>query len=341
MTHRHLHWLATLSKCSALCAPDAPSITRRAFLRAGLALIAGVLPAQAARLRSFNALGSSVIMLSDLFDGLDSAQDRPLGAAPLPGARIIVEAPQLAAIARDFGVAWRPATGAERAVLERAGTPLAMRKVTAALAVALAAMGAPTDADVELPGFEPPTVPTGADAQAAVAQVDFDAASGRFTALLSVTVADMDPIHARLSGTVTQMADAAMLTCHLRPGSILTADDLHTVRVRANLLHGNVALSPAEAVGQALRHDMPAGQPLTAADVMRPRLVARNDAVRMILDAGAIALNAQGVALEEGGLGERIRVQNPSSHAVVIGEITGGGEVRVTPGEAPILVAAQ
>jgi flagella basal body P-ring formation protein FlgA len=253
----------------------------------------------------------------------------------------LVEAPQLAAIARDYGVAWRPASGSERAVLERAGAQMALKPIMTALRAALVAAGAALDADIDLPGFDPPTVPAGSDAIPAVAQLSFDAATGRFTALLAVSAPEMPPIHARLSGQVTVMVQAVILTRHVRPGIVVTAEDVRTARIRAGLLRGNPAVAADAVIGQALRHDMQAGQALTALDITRPRLVARNDVVRMTLQAGGIALAAQGIALEDGGEGDRIRVQNPSSHAVMIAEITAADEVRVTPDHTPLIVAAQ
>ena len=62
-------------------------------------------------------------------------------------------------------------------------------------------------------------------------------------------------------------------------------------------------------------------------DLAHPILVARNATVRMVLSAGAIALSAEGIALEEGAMGAHIRVQNPSSHAIVLAEITGADDV--------------
>jgi len=340
MTSHRQRWIATLLRATTLCAPDMRVSWRQAALAAAF-LFAGGNQADAATLRVFNELASPDIKLSDLFAGLAATPDRLLGAAPAPGGRVIVEAPQLAAIARDFGVAWRPASGAERAVLERAGAPLPMKTVLAALRDALQAAGAPADAELQLPGFTPPVLPAGSIANTSVAQVSFDSGTGRFTALLAVTAPDIAPLNERLAGQVVAIADTVVLTRHLRPGTVLAADDVRAARLHATLLHGNIALTASDAIGQALRHDMPPGQPLSEADVMRPRLVVRNDVVRMTLEAGGINLAAQGVALEEGGIGDRIRVQNPASHAVVIGEVTGSGAVRVTPGQSPIVVAAQ
>ncbi len=326
MASRHGHWIAALGR-QALCAATAASCC-----------VGGV---QAASLRPYRELSSGIVRLSDLFDALGDTVDRDLGPAPAPGDRIIVEAPQLAAIARDFGVAWRPISGAERAVLERGGVPMDQNLVLSALRRALLAAGAPADSDIDLPGFAPPVVPAGSAAQPDVSQVQYDAPSGRFAALLTVSAADVATIHLRLSGDVVGVARAAVLTRHVRPGAVLQAEDVRTARVRAVLLRGNTALSESAAVGMALRRDLPAGQPLTNADVSRPFLVTRNGSVRMHLDAGGLTLSAQGVALEDGGLGDHVRVQNPSSHAVVIAEVTGSGEVRVDPARAPVVVAAQ
>ncbi len=45
--------------------------------------------------------------------------------------------------------------------------------------------------------------------------------------------------------------------------------------------------------------------------------------------------------MEAGALGDRIRVLNPASHAVVLAEITGAGRVRIEPGAMPLVAAAQ
>ncbi len=306
-----------------------------------LACLLAATPTPAATLRDYGQVTTGTVRLSDLFDDLGAAPDRVLGPAPAPGERIVVEAPQLAAIARDYAVDWRPSSGAERAILERAGVRLAQAAIMAPLRAALAAQGAPADGDISLPGFEPPLLPAGAAADTAVTEASFDPSSGRFTAVLNVAAAGMASVRSRLSGMVATMVEAAVLTHHLRPGAVLTAEDVRGARVRLGLLRGNTQVAPASAIGLALRHDLPPGQPLTTGDVTRPVLVARNGAVRMRLEAGGLSLAAQGVALEDGGLGETVRVQNPSSKAVVLAVVTGAGEARVLPERLPVEVAAQ
>ncbi len=316
-------------------------MTHYIWCASAIACIAVSTAAPAATLRPFRELPSAVVRLSDLFDRLGDTPDRDLGPSPAPGERITVEAPQLAAIARDFGVVWRPKSGAERAVLERGGVALAEDIVLQRVRVALTAAGAPIDADIDLPGFVPPMLPASATARTEVTQLSYDAGSAKFEGMLTVTANDMAPIHERLAGAVITVVQAAVLTHRLRPGTVLVEQDLHVARIRTALLRGNVPVAESALIGMALRRDLPVGQPLTAADVTRPMLVTRNAAVRMNLDASGIALSAQGVALEEGALGDHVRVQNPSSRAVMLAEVTGDGEVRVMPGRAPLTVATQ
>jgi flagella basal body P-ring formation protein FlgA len=346
MTLRRLRWLATLYRfgSDSETSPLAAWRRGRRLLAASACIAclgAGLGAGKAATLRDEGSLGSAHVHLSDLFDQLGTTRDKVLGASPAPGQKITVEAPQLAAIARDYGVDWRPETGAERITLERDSVRLSSDAVLHQLHDALVAMGAPADGDFSMPGYDAPLVPVGAEPHVSISEANFDPANGRFTALLTVAAAGMESVSNRVSGQVAATQEAAVLTHYLHPGTVLAAGDVRAARVRMNLLHGNVAISVAAALGQSLRHDLPPGQPLTLGDVARPVLVARNSAVSMRLDAGEISLSAQGVALEDGGMGETVRVQNPSSKAVVMAMVTGGGEVRVLALRAPLQVAAQ
>ena len=100
-----------------------------------LLIAAALLPpaARAATLRPLTTLHAPVVLLSDLFDDAGPLAARVLGPAPGPGGRIVVEARQLAAIARMFGVAWHPTSPGDAAVLERPGRALPREAVLAAL----------------------------------------------------------------------------------------------------------------------------------------------------------------------------------------------------------------
>lgn len=292
------------------------------------------MPAAAATLKPFTTLTGPIVHLSDLFEA--AGLDRPLGPAPGPGSRITVEAAQLAAIARQFGVDWQPAGPGDRAVLDRPGRSLGRDDVLAPLRAALAGNGAPRDADLELPGFTTPMVPLNAKASLNVTQLEFDAGTGRFTALLSISADGVPSAQIRLSGRIQEMVELPVPRRRMLPGDVVLASDLQWTRMNAVLARGEIVRTAAEAVGQALRRPVQPGQPLLLADLGRPVLVTKGMPMLLALDGPGIQLTATGVATEPAGLGERVRVINPVSRVVVEAEVTGPGKARVLPGSQPV-----
>jgi flagella basal body P-ring formation protein FlgA len=313
-----------------------------AFLFASCAALPACPAAHAATLRPFVQIDGAVVRLADLFDDLGATPDRALGRGPVPGARIILRAPQLAAIARDFAVDWRPATGGEQAVVERRADILPQPRITDAVRAALRAAGAPEDFEIAAPDIQPVLVPAGSNAAPSVTQLSYDQQASHFTALVSVDVPQMESVSLRISGDVIAMVPAAVTAQHLAAGHTLSERDVRTQRVRASLLRNAAPVAREAAIGMVLKHDIAAGVPLTASDLGKTLLVQRGSLVRMTLTTDGIALSAQGRALDAGALGDRIRVENPVSHLIVEADITAPAQVRVTPHPATItLVAAQ
>lgn len=305
-------------------------------LGAVLAALMQTPAALGATLRPMTTLDSGVVRLCDLFDDAGPEAARVLGPAPAAGERIVVEARQLAAIARQFGVAWRPRSSGERIVLERPGRPLERARVLTTLHEALAAAGAPDDAEIELPGFGAPLVPREIRPQIAIEQLDYHAGAGQFTAQLVATGTGMDPLRLRVSGRLREMVTLAVPTRALAAGSRIGPDDLRLARVPASSAQGEMLRDPAAAAGLVLRRAARPGQPLRRADLERPEAVSKGARVTMRLHAPGLLLLAHGEALESGPLGARIAVLNPTSRAVVEGEIIGAGLVSVAQGSVPI-----
>jgi flagella basal body P-ring formation protein FlgA len=293
----------------------------------------------AATLRTSSTLAGADVLVSDLFDDAGSAAGRVLGPSPAPGGRIVVEAAQLGAIARQFGVDWQPASAADRAVLERPGRLVRREDMLAALRAALQSGGAPSGFEIEMPGFTPPLVPPEAHERVVVDQLDYDASGGRFTALMAVTADGIAPARLRLSGRIDEIAELPIATHRLQPGHVLQADDLHIGKVRRSTLRIEVAEQPEQAVGMAVRTAVAAGQPVPIADLVRSAMIEKGAIITLVLESGGLALAAQGQALEAGAEGETIRVLNPGSHAVVAAVVIAPGRARVTPGSAPTLPA--
>ena len=304
-------------------------------------MLCTAVPATAATLRPATTLHSPTVLLRDLFDDPGAEGGRVLGPGPGPGGRIVVEAAQLLAIAKQFDVDWRPASSADRAVLERPGFPMSRDAALAAVRSALVAAGASPDCAIDLTGFAAPLIPLGGVPHSVVSQLDYDSRGGHFSALLSIAGEGMEPIDLRVAGQVREMLDLPVATGTLAVGTVLGPDDLRMARVGANTLRGDAIHSAEQAVGLQLTHTIPAGQPLYHNDLTRPLIVRRGALVRLRLESGGLSVTGQGVALESGAQGERIKVQNPGSRTVLEGIVIGPGLLRVTPNTSPEAAAAR
>ncbi len=297
-------------------------------------------PALSATLRPFATVEGAVVHLSDLWDGLDAGTDRPLGPAPLPGARFAVESAQLVAIARQFGIDWHTASPADRAVVARDGRPMAREAVLALLRPALLAAGAPQSVELDVPAFAPLLLPNAGATQPEIEQLDYDPVSGRFSASVAAAIDGAEPVRTRIAGTAMAMMDVVVLARRVAPGTMLDPTDLATAHVRLVAAHVPIVELAEQAHGMALRHTVVLGQPIPLADLVRPPAVTRGALVAIELDGPGITLSAQVQAMDDGAVGERIRVLNSGSRAVLSAVIDSPGQVHVMANSSPLVPAA-
>jgi flagella basal body P-ring formation protein FlgA len=317
------------------------TLSRRALLTTAGAALAPT-PAAAATLRPFGTLSGPTVAVSDLWDDAGAVGSVVLGPAPPPGERIVVEAPQLAAIARQFGVAWRPASAGERSILERPGVLLPRDAVEAALRAWFArAAPAGGDTSIELTGYTAPLVAPDAAAEVAVERCALEETGGHFDATLVVTGRAMPALRVVVSGEVIAVATALLATRRLPPGGLVAAGDVALGHVARDRLRGPVATRPAQAEGLLLRRGLAKDEPVLLADLLPPPVILKGARVLIDIDMAGVAVTATGEALEQGALGARIAVRNPGSRAVLLAEITAPGRVRVAPGSLPLRLAAE
>ncbi|MGX9962778.1 flagellar basal body P-ring formation chaperone FlgA [Roseomonas sp. F4] len=285
-----------------------------------------------ATLRPFVTLEDATVRLEDLFEGLGARGATPLGPAPAPGQRLVVEAAQLAAIARRNAVPWQPSGGADRVVLDRPGRAVAREEVMEALRNALHAQGVDEAAELELQSFIAPLVPAAAFAQVMVEQASYDETTQRFAANLAVTAEGMATQRLRLAGRAIITHPVLVAARRLAVGDVLGPEDVRLVRMPASRLRPGSAERMDQALGQALRRPTGPGQPLLLANLSQPLVVERGQTVTMQYDIPGLAVTAQGRAMEGAARGAVVPVMNLGSRIVVEARVIGPGRVRVETG---------
>lgn len=138
-----------------------------------------------------------------------------------------------------------------------------------------------------------------------------------------------------LSGRAAVEVEMPVPVRLIRPGEVIEAADLTTVRLPLERAGAGFVATAEALIGQSPRRQMPAGRLVLAGSVGAPVVVQRNRPVTLIYEDGALMLAARGRALQEGGVGDLIRVMNTSSSTVVTGTVTGAETVSVSGPRLP------
>ncbi len=279
------------------------------------------------------------IRLADLFDGAGARGMAALGAAPPPGRRLTIETAQLAAIARAHGLAWRPLTGTERVVVERPGRSLSREEIEDVLRAEFARSGLDAETELELPGFQPPSVPLSAFVQLSAEQAHFDPSTRRFSVTLVVMAEGMPTLRQRLAGRAIVTQTVVVATRRLALGETIAASDVRLARMRTERVRPGATTALAQAVGQQARRPLNAEQPVMGSDIGAPILIEKNSLVSLTLDSPGLSLMVQGRALEAAARGQTVPVMNLGSRTIVEGTAVAPGRVQVTSGTTPVLRA--
>jgi flagellar basal body P-ring formation protein FlgA len=92
---------------------------------------------------------------------------------------------------------------------------------------------------------------------------------------------------------------------------------------------GPFALSRSELIGKVARRTLLPGRAIPLRAVDNPRVVRNGAEVQMVYVEGDLTIVTSGAALQDGGIGEVIKIRNSDSGVTVVGTVRADGTVRV------------
>jgi flagella basal body P-ring formation protein FlgA len=298
-------------------------------------------PAAAAPVLKLHAVvDDDVIRIGDMFDDAGDKADIAVAPAPRLGRQAVYDANWLYAMARAQGLAWQPVSAVDHIVVERAGQriePERMREaVSRAVNAALAARQPGKTVDVEFDGrvddlFARPSVAP----NVRVSDLLIDDLAERFT--VTVGLRGEEGASVRVAGRIFDVVRVPVLTRRMGHGEVVDKGDLDFIQVRADELGRDIVTDESRIVGMAPRRMLAEGQPIREGDLRAPIVVAKGSLVGMTLTTPNMVLTAQGRAIEDGAMGQVIKVMNTQSKTTVDAVVDGPGRVVVS---APGLTTA-
>jgi flagella basal body P-ring formation protein FlgA len=269
--------------------------------------------------------------LGDLFDNVGAKADVAVARAPAPGRRATLDADWLQHVANMNGLDWHPQNVFEQAVVERSGVSVTHDQIEAELLSALAGQGVAEGSQIELANRATQIiVPVGVALQIGVRDLFYDARYKRFTATIEVPANSPSATRIRVTGRVFQTVDIPVLAHQIGRGDVITARDIAWTKMREDAIRRDIVTDPGQLIGMTPRQMVRSGQMISTSDLQKPVAVARGALVTMVLKYGAMSLSAQGHAVEQGSVGDVIRVTNSHSNLTVEGKIEGPNMVSVS-----------
>lgn len=295
----------------------------------------------APKLRANVSVSSDVVRIGDVIDNAGPAAGIAIYRAPDLGTVGTLTTAQIVATLRTHHVIGVDTSGLQAISVARLSRSIEGKDIEAQVAQALqhrnglgdaANLTLTFDRDVQDAQLDPAF--TGAlDPVSA----RFDARSGRFDVTFSIGNDGSAPAaKLRFTGTAVETVEVAVLARGVERNEVLKASDVLVER-RPKAEVGNDGASRDRTVGMQSRRQLRAGQAVRNADLAKPDLVVRDQAVTLVFRSAGLYLTVRGKAQDSGTEGDVVNVMNMQSKRSVAGVVTGRGEVTVSaPSASPL-----
>lgn len=311
------------------------------LLLAGAALVLALGGTAAAQTPAAPALKASVtvtgdiVTIGDLVENAGPVADVPIFRAPDLGTTGAVGTDRILDAIRPHQLIGIDTHGLAEVIVTRASRSITPREISERVAQALSGQygfGTTRNILVNFDGdVRTVQVEANATGKLQVLALSYDPHTARFDITLNLPDSSQllrQPM--RYTGTAIETVDTLAVDRPIERGELITASDLTTVRRPQT--QSSAALTDAKAViGLAARHSLRPDQPLAAADLMKPEIVARNDTVTIIYQVPGVTLTLRGEAKDAGALGDTISVVNVETKRVVQAVVSGPDRVMVGP----------
>ncbi|RYX94809.1 MAG: flagellar basal body P-ring formation protein FlgA [Bradyrhizobiaceae bacterium] len=292
-------------------------------------------------LRPHVSVSSDVVRIGDVIDNAGPAAGTAIYRAPDLGTVGTLTTAQIIATLRSHQVIGVETGGLQSISVTRLSRSIESKEIEAQVAQALqhrnglgdaANLTLTFDRDVQDIQLDPAF--TGTLDQVATR---FDARSGRFDVSFAVGNGVNAPAaKLRFTGTAVETVEVAVLARGVERNEVIKASDVIVER-RPKAEVGQDGASRDRTVGMQSRRQLRAGQAVRNADLAKPDLVVRDQAVTLVFRSSGLYLTVRGKAQDSGTEGDVVNVMNLQSKRSVAGVVTGRGEVTVSaPSASPL-----
>ena len=145
-----------------------------------------------------------------------------------------------------------------------------------------------------------------------------------------VVMQDMQKVGQTILRLDVRRYQEVVVAARMLPGkTLLQPGDLKKLRLETGRLPNGFLLDSSKALGQQLQRPLRSGEVLMDSMLLQPIAMHRGAAVTIQVRQGDMIVSAAGEALQDGSVGQRIRVQNLVSKRIVTAKVIDEATVEV------------
>lgn len=291
-------------------------------------------PIAAAELKTQLGVDGRTITLGDLFVGVGDKAKIVVLDSPAPGKSKNISGNDLQRLAKKHGIDWQKPDYLRKVSIRRHAHTVASTEIQLLIHEVAIDAGADPDSQIRFFGRNKGII---VPMDATVDDIKFQSFSlsdkgDRFSTTLLVPSGGDVPTKLNLNGVLEEVRVIPVFNTSIMPGEIIRAEDLSWIKYPAKRLTGRVIMNSQQLVGMTVRRPARTDKPINNNEVSAPIAVAKGDAVTMTVRTRAMILSAGGKALENGGIGDTIRVINSKTRLTVDARIVRAGQVEIVSG---------
>lgn len=285
-------------------------------------------------LREQIVVPSGIVTLGHLFENAGDVADRAVFRAPDLGDEGVISAARVQKAAARHGLNWQNLGGIKTVSVMRDSKRVNTEEQMVVIRKALAARTGAFDSETFDVKFEDDMGPIHLEltsrARPIVKSLKYNSRSGQFRAVLGMDAPNTGVKDRIVRGRALETVLLNVPKQPIQVGATIQEDDLKILRLPKAQMRKGYATELGDILGQSVKRKLVAGRPIRLSDLEEPKLVRKNNIVDLLFERRGLSLKAEGRALEDGSLGDTIKVMNTHSRKTVVATVVGSGVVSVT-----------
>jgi flagella basal body P-ring formation protein FlgA len=132
-----------------------------------------------------------------------------------------------------------------------------------------------------------------------------------------------------LTGRYEEQQAVPVLKHRITKGQVIDAEDIEQEYVSEYKLQANTITNADELIGMMPSRTIAPHRPVRSNEIMKPMIMSKGAIVQMLYQSPTMDIRTMGEVLDEGSVGDMVRVRNLDSRQVVHGKIMSSKEVAV------------